>query len=126
VTLIVLALGPWGGLVGFENALAAISLWYLLGWAFAAVIVLRSVWRKERPVYRTGRFSRLHDRIANRFPALARSVTIPKAAVVGAAAIGGLLILLVWFQAATVGRFYMAVTAIACSVAALIARWNDL
>jgi hypothetical protein len=126
-TAIVLAFAPWQGLTGFGGAAGALTLWWLLGWSFMAVLVLRHVWRRERVLDPVADASNVRERMARRFPHLGRSIRIPPLVGLGLLVlVVGTVVVVVWTTADSVGRYYLTAIAVAGGTAAFLAFWNDL
>ena len=126
ITTLVLVAGPWTSLRGFGDPIAALSLWYLLGYTFIAVLVLRHVWRRER-VLEPHVSGRAHDWVAARFPRLGRSITIPPIVVIGVLSLLVVTsLVVVWVSSDLTGRYYLAAVVSAVCVATFLAVWNEL
>lgn len=127
-TAVVLAFAPWQGLAGFGSAAGGLTLWWLLGWSFLAVLVLRQVWRKERVLEPDPEsMPTVRERTAHRFPHLGRSIRIPPMIVLGLLfVIVGTVVVVVWTTSDSAGRYYLVAIAVAGGTAALLALWNDL
>jgi peptidoglycan/LPS O-acetylase OafA/YrhL len=127
-TAIVLAFAPWHGLTGFGDPLAALTLWWLLGWAAMATLVLRHVWRRERVVETPGRTPlSVREAMARRFPRLGRSIEVPR--VVVATAVGLVLlvaVVVIWSTSDASGRYYVVAVGVAAATGAFLAAWNEI
>jgi hypothetical protein len=122
ITAVVLAIGPWTSLGG----LGGLALWYLMGYAPLAVVVLKDVWRRERvlePDAVHGHGAR--TRLAARFPRLARPIPpIVALGIVALLVLAGLGI--AWANLDAVGRFYLGAGLTVATVGALLVAWNEL
>jgi hypothetical protein len=127
LTAVVLAFAPWQGLTGFGGPAGALTLWWLLGWSFLAVLVLRHVWRRELVLDPDREGSPVRERMTRRFPRLGRSIRIPPLVVLGLLAlVVGTVVVVVWTTSDSSGRYYLVAIAVAGGTAVFLALWNDL
>jgi hypothetical protein len=128
LTAFVLALAPWGGLAGFSTASSPLTLWWLLGWAVFASVVLRSVWRREAPIDGSpGALDRARARMEARHPTIGRSFRIPPIVVLGAIGVVVLAGLAIgWVHADASGRYTLVAIGAAAGVGLFLAAWNDV
>lgn len=123
ITVVLLALFPWGG-VGGLSAASALQLYFLLGWAFLATLVLRHVWRRERvpddaPPSWVERFRVRHPRLGSRVELGPTGLVLITLIAVSVAVIA-------WVNLDDVDRYVWASLAIVTGVAAFLAVWNEL
>jgi hypothetical protein len=118
-TLALAAFFPWWGLGGFDP----LFLWSLLGWVFAAGMVLRSIWKREPIVDPTP--TRI-ERFRARHPVLGMELRLVGGArvLVLAIAVGGAAA--AWLSLDDVARYLWAAVAIVGGVGIFLASWNDL
>jgi hypothetical protein len=106
------------------SAMAALQLWFLIGWVVLAVIVLRSVWAPARvahdaPEGRMERFRRQHRVLGRRItlgPGSRRIVLL-------IAASGAVL---AWLGFDDLNRYVWAAVALSAGLALFLTTWNDL
>jgi hypothetical protein len=123
VTLCLLALFPWGSAVEV-SAMAALQLWFLIGWVVLAVVVLRSVWAPTRiaqdaPEGRMERFRRQHPVLGRRI-ALSRGTRRIVLLIAAGCAVAA------WFGLDDLNRYVWGAVAISVGLALFLTTWNDV
>jgi hypothetical protein len=122
-TLCLFALFPWGGTVGV-SAMAALQLWFLIGWVVLAVVVLRSVWAPTRiahdaPEGWAERFRREHPLLGRRMVLSRGSRRIVLVVAAGCAVAS-------WLGLEDLGRYVWGAVALSAALALFLTTWNDL
>jgi hypothetical protein len=123
ITVTLLLFLPWWGLEGITAA-SAFHLWFLIGWAMLAALVLPQVWRRQRlpddaPPSRIERFRQGH-------PVLGRPVRLGFVARGVVVLVAGGAALTAWLGLDDVNRYLWAVLALALGLVVSLASWNEL
>ncbi|MGH2680261.1 MAG: hypothetical protein ACRDG8_07230 [Actinomycetota bacterium] len=119
-TLALQAFFPWWGLAGFNP----FFLWSLMGWLLAAVIVLRSVWKREpltgpAPAPRWARYRERHPVLGMELRLGGNGRTLLVVLAFGCAAAA-------WLSFDDGMRYLWAAVAIVAGVGIFLGTWNDL
>ena len=122
-TVCLFALFPWGGTVGVSG-MAALQLWFLIGWVVLAVVVLRSVWAPTRithdaPEGRAERFRRHHPVLGRRIVLSRGSRRIVLVIAAGCAVAS-------WVGLEDLDRYVWGAVALSAALALFLTTWNDL
>jgi hypothetical protein len=122
-TLCLLALFPWGSTVEV-SAMAALQLWFLIGWVVLAIVLLRFVWAPTRvgedsAEGRMERFRRQHPVLGHRIALGPGSRRIALLIAVACA-------LVAWLGLDDLNRYVWAAVATSAGLALFLTSWNDL